>query len=115
MTAPSSVQMKHVLPALGVGLVVGAGSAMIVHHLRNSGSRDENKSEQIERLLASIAELKQEWKEFKERFDGAKPPDESGAGTAGAGLRRNSNSGFISVHASSSDDESEWFEEAFDE
>ncbi len=97
--------MKHVLPALGVGLVVGAGSAIIVHHLR--AGRDHRR-DQIEKLLTSIDELKKEWTEFKERFDSSgKPPEHA------AGMHR-TNSGFISIHASS-DDESEWFEEAFDE
>ncbi|XP_072032343.1 regulator of microtubule dynamics protein 1-like isoform X1 [Amphiura filiformis] len=106
MSTPSNIQMKHVLPALGVGLIVGAGSAMIVHHLR--AGRDDRR-EKIEKLLASIDELKKEWKEFKERFDSGTPP----APEQGATIHR-TNSGFISIHASS-DDESEWFEEAFDE
>lgn len=100
--------MRHVLPAVGVGLVVGAGTAMIAHHL--FADNKDDKSDKIDKLLASVAELKQEWKEFKEKYEGSRVLPE----LPGAGAHVRHNSGFISIHASS-DDESEWFEEAFDE
>lgn len=56
------INLKQVVPALGVGIVVGAGGVYLMSRLR---SKDSETNRQLKVVVASVAELKREWRDFK--------------------------------------------------
>ncbi|OWF54339.1 regulator of microtubule dynamics protein 1-like [Mizuhopecten yessoensis] len=79
--------------ALGTGIFIGLGGTILYLKITGTFLRE------IQRLSASISELKQEVKALQQQLESVK--------------KRRRSPGFYSVHASSGDDDDEMFEDAY--
>ncbi|XP_033632440.1 regulator of microtubule dynamics protein 3-like [Asterias rubens] len=87
--------------ALGVGIFVGVCGAVLSSRWRRpTASSTELR---LEKLTESVVGLQQEWREFREAV-----------GSGGATSLKRVNSGFISIHASSGEEDDDFFEEAYE-
>ncbi|XP_038044233.1 regulator of microtubule dynamics protein 3-like [Patiria miniata] len=95
----SNLHFKEILPALGMGIMVGVSGAVVSYRLR---SQTTSVHSRLDKLTEAISALQREWRELRESLT-----------AQGASIKR-TNSGFISIHASSGDDDDEFFEEAYE-
>ncbi|XP_022101310.1 regulator of microtubule dynamics protein 3-like [Acanthaster planci] len=97
----SNLHFKEILPALGVGIAVGVSGAVMSYRLRSQTTLT-SVGARLDKLAEAIAGLQREWREVRETLK------------AQGGTLKRTNSGFISVHASSGDEDDDFFEEAYE-